>query len=194
MIDLDETIVSGGYLESLNDYLGTDYKPEDIKEYYISNILPPEENDKYLDYFYKNVNVYEKAHVIPNALEVIEEMSKVYDLYICTAFFDKRKPNECIIMSRYKYQWILQNMPYISPRKILLTSAKELIMCDVKIDDKVSNLKRGYGKIKLLLTTNHNKHYTKEELASYGIVRVNNWLEIRSILLEGELPDDLFRL
>ena len=78
-------------------------------------------------------------------------------------------------------------MPFINPKHILLTSAKELIMCEVKIDDKVSNLKRGYGKIKLLLTADHNKEYTKEELASYGIKRVENWLEIRNILLKGEV-------
>lgn len=187
MIDLDETIVSGGYLEYLNEYLGTNYKPEDIKEYYISNILSPEENEKYLTYFYKNVNVYQKAHVIPNALEVIEELNKHYEIYICTAFFDKRKPEECIVMSNHKYNWILKNLPYINPRHIILTSAKELLMCEVKIDDKVSNLKRGYGKIKLLLTTNHNKDYTQEELAAYGIKRVDNWLEIRDILLKGEV-------
>ena len=57
MIYLDENIVSGGYIESLNEYLGTNYKVGDIKEYYISNILPSDENDKYLDYFYENVNV-----------------------------------------------------------------------------------------------------------------------------------------
>lgn len=77
-------------------------------------------------------------------------------------------------------------MPYINPRKILLTSAKELVMYDIKIDDKVSNLKRGYGKIKLLLSQKHNEDYTKEELESLGIRRVNNWLEIRKILLEEE--------
>lgn len=188
MIDLDETIVSGGYLEALNDYLKTDYKQDDVKEYYVSDILSPEENDKYLTHFYKNVNVYDHAHVIPNAIEVIKELNEVYDLYICTAFYDKRKPKECITMSKNKYDWILENLPFINPRHILLTSAKELIMCDVKIDDKVSNLKRGYGKIKLLLTAFHNKDYTKEELASYGILRVDNWLEIKKILLEGELP------
>jgi len=188
MIDLDETIVSGGYIESLNDYLGTNYKPEDIKEYYISDILPPEENDKYLDHFYKNVNVYDKSHLIPQALEVINELKDYYDIYICTAFYDKRKPEACSIMAKYKYEWILKNMPYIDPRKILLTSAKELVMCDIKIDDKVSNLKRGYGKIKLLLTQKHNEDYTKEELASLGILRVKDWDEIRSILIKGVLP------
>lgn len=188
MIDLDETIVSGGYIEAFNEYFKTDYKPEDFKDYYISNILPPEENSKYLDHFYKNVNVYDKSKIIPNALEVIEELNNFYDIYICTAFYDKRKPEGCAIMAKYKYEWILKNMPYINPKKILLTSAKELIMCDVKIDDKVSNLKRGYGKIKLLLTQKHNENYTKEELASLGILRVNNWLEIRNILIKGELP------
>ena len=187
MIDLDETIVSGGYLEFLNEYLGTNYKPEEIQEYYVSNILSPEENEKYLTHFYKNVNVYVKAHIIPNALEVIKELNEHYEIYICTAFFDKRKPEECIVMANHKYDWICKNLPYINPRHIILTSAKELLMCEVKIDDKVSNLKRGYGKIKLLLTTNHNKNYTKEELASYGIKRVDNWLEIRDILLKGEV-------
>ena len=92
-------------------------------------------------------------------------------------------------MAKHKYTWILQNMPYIDPRKILLTSAKELVMCDVKIDDKVSNLKRGYGKIKLLLNQKHNENYSDEELASLGIMRVKNWKEIRSILIEGVIPE-----
>ncbi len=188
MIDLDETIVSGGYIEALNDYFHTNYKAEDIKEYYVSNILNPEDNDKYLDYFYQNVNVYEKSTIIPDALEVIEELKNYYDIYICTAFYDKRKPEACAIMAKHKYLWILKNMPYIDPRKILLTSAKELVMCDVKIDDKVSNLKRGYGKIKLLLTQKHNEQYTKEELAKLGILRVKNWQEIRDILIKGVLP------
>ncbi len=189
MIDLDETIVTGGYLEALNEYLGTNYQKEEVKEYYVSDILPKEENDKYLDYFYQNVNVYDKSTIIPHALEVIEKLSKYYEIYICTAFYDKRKPEACAIMAKHKYLWILKNMPYINPKKILLTSAKELVMCDVKIDDKVSNLKRGYGRIKILLTQKHNEHYTKEELAKLGILRVNNWIEIENLLLKGVLPE-----
>ncbi len=186
MIDLDETIVSGGYIEALNNYLGTNYKVGDIKEYYISDILPPEENDKYLDYFYENVNVYDNCHIIPHALEVIEELKDYYDIYICSAFFDKRKPESSIIMTRHKYNWILKNMPYINPKKILFTSAKELVMCEIKIDDKVSNLKRGYGETKLLLSQKHNEDFQEDELNSLGIQRVNNWLEIRDILLSEE--------
>lgn len=188
MIDLDETIVSGGYLEALNEYTKKNYTTEDVKDYYyVSDILGEEENSKYLDYFYQNINVYDKSHIIPNSLEVIEELNRHFDLYICTAFYDKRKPEGCAIMAKYKYEWILKNMPYINPKHILLTSSKELIMCDIKIDDKVSNLKRGYGKIKLLLTQRHNESYKDEELASLGIKRVNSWLEIRDILLKGDL-------
>ncbi|MCI8393895.1 MAG: hypothetical protein HFH86_00215 [Bacilli bacterium] len=188
MIDLDETIVSGGYLEALNEYLHTNYRPKDVKEYYVSNILTPEENSKYLDYFYQNINVYEKSHLIPDAIEVIQELNKYYDIYICSAFIDKRKPLACSIQAKYKYEWILKNMPYIDPKKIILTSSKDLIMCDVKIDDKVSNLKDGYGKIKLLLNQKHNESYSNEELAQYGILRVKNWREIYKLLIEGESP------
>lgn len=77
-------------------------------------------------------------------------------------------------------------MPYINPKKILFTSAKELVMCEIKIDDKVSNLKRGYGETKLLLSQKHNEDFQEDELNSLGIQRVNNWLEIRDILLSEE--------
>ena len=85
----------------------------------------------------------------------------------------------------YKYEWIIKNMPFIDPRKIILTGSKDVVMCDIKIDDKVSNLKKGYGKVKLLLDHKHNQKYDFEDLESLGIRRVYNWDQIRSILLEG---------
>ena len=56
-------------------------------------------------------------------------------------------------------------------------------MCDVKIDDKVANLK-GYGETKLLIDQLHNQKYTFEELEKEGIRRVYDWEQIRSILIK----------
>ena len=58
MIDLDETICTGGYLEAVNEYLKTDYKDTDIETYFVEDIMEDEEKEKFLDYFYKNVNIY----------------------------------------------------------------------------------------------------------------------------------------
>ncbi len=186
MIDLDETICTGGYLEAVNAYLHTNYKDEEIDSYYVEDVMNDEQKEQFLDYFYQNVNIYKEAKIIPDSLKVIEKLAKKYDIYITTAFVDKRRVYESGIMARYKYQWIIENMPYIDPRKIILTAAKDLVMCEIKIDDKVSNLK-GYGQIKLLLDQPHNQKYGYEELESLGIRRVHDWLQIESILLGSEV-------
>ena len=88
MIDLDETICEGGYLEAVNAYLKTNYQYEDIPHYYVEDVMNEEEKEKFLDYFYQNVNIYQNVQVVPKALEVIEELAKYYEVYIVTAFVD----------------------------------------------------------------------------------------------------------
>ena len=61
---------------------------------------------------------------------------------------------------------------------------KNLIRTDVRIDDKIENLKN--GRIKLLYTAWHNMDYSDEYLKKKNIIRVNNWQDIRRILLIGE--------
>lgn len=184
MIDLDETIVKDGYLKAVNDYKHTNYQPEDIDTYYVEDILG-EEKEAFLDYFYENVNIYDDIEVIDGAIEVIEKLTKYYDVYICTAFVDPRRIMESKKIAMYKYEWIIKHLPFIEPKKIILTGAKDMIMCDIKIDDKVSNLKSGYGDVKLLLDHKHNQKFDFEDLTSLNIRRVYNWEQIGSILLEG---------
>ena len=58
MIDLDDTIVEGGYLEVLNEYLGTNYTYQDTTDYFVESLLPEGKLDEYLEYFYTNINVW----------------------------------------------------------------------------------------------------------------------------------------
>lgn len=186
MIDLDETICSPSYLKEVNKYLNTNYKYEDIKTYFVEDIIEEDKKQDFLDYFYRNVNVYDEAMILPDALGVIEKLSHFYEIYIVSAFVDKRRIKESGIMAKYKYEWILKNMPFIDPKKIVLTGSKDIIMCDIKIDDKVSNLK-GYGKTKLLMNQLHNQKYSFEELTNLNIKRVYDWQQVESILLGSEV-------
>lgn len=185
MIDLDETICTGGYLDAVNAYLKTNYQEGDIPHYYVEDVMDEEQKESFLDYFYQNVNIYQNARVISKSLSVVEELSHFYEIYITTAFVDRRRVYESGIMAKYKYEWILKNLPFVDPKKIILTGSKDVVMCDVKIDDKVANLK-GYGEIKLLIDQPHNQKYSFEELESLGIRRVYDWDQVRSILLESE--------
>ena len=186
MIDLDETICSPSYLKEVNKYLNTNYKYEDIKTYFVEDIIEEDKKQDFLDYFYRNVNIYDEAMILPDALGVIEKLSHFYEIYIVSAFVDKRRIKESGIMAKYKYEWILKNMPFIDPKKIILTGSKDIIMCDIKIDDKVSNLK-GYGKTKLLMDQLHNQKYSFEELTNLNIKRVYDWQQVESILLGSEV-------
>ena len=186
MIDLDETICSPSYLKEVNKYLNTNYKYEDIKTYFVEDIIEEDKKQDFLDYFYRNVNVYDEAMILPDALGVIEKLSHFYEIYIVSAFVDKRRIKESGIMAKYKYEWILKNMPFIDPKKIVLTGSKDIIMCDIKLDDKVSNLK-GYGKTKLLMDQLHNQKYSFEELTNLNIKRVYDWQQVESILLGSEV-------
>ena len=186
MIDLDETICSPSYLKEVNKYLNTNYKYEDIKTYFVEDIIEEDKKQDFLDYFYRNVNVYDEAMILPDALGVIEKLSHFYEIYIVSAFVDKRRIKESGIMEKNKYEWILKNMPFIDPKKIILTGSKDIIMCDIKIDDKVSNLK-GYGKTKLLMDQLHNQKYSFEELTNLNIKRVYDWQQVESILLGSEV-------
>lgn len=186
MIDLDETICSPSYLKEVNKYLNTNYKYEDIKTYFVEDIIAEDKKQDFLDYFYQNVNAYDDAMILPDAIGVIEKLSHFYEIYIVSAFVDKRRIKESSIMAKYKYEWILKNMPFIDPKKIVLTGSKDIIMCDIKIDDKVSNLK-GYGETKLLMDQLHNQKYSFEELTNMNIKRVYDWQQVEAILLGSEV-------
>lgn len=186
MIDLDETICSPSYLKEVNKYLNTNYKYEDIKTYFVEDIIEEDKKQDFLDYFYQNVNAYDDAMILPDALGVIEKLSHFYEIYIVSAFVDKRRIKESSIMAKYKYEWILKNMPFIDPKKIVLTGSKDIIMCDIKIDDKVGNLK-GYGETKLLMDQLHNQKYSFEELTNMNIKRVYDWQQVEAILLGSEV-------
>ena len=47
MIDLDDTIVEGGYLDVLNEYMGTNYTYSDTTEYFVESLLPEDRVDEY---------------------------------------------------------------------------------------------------------------------------------------------------
>lgn len=182
MIDLDDTIVQGGYLEVLNEYMGTNYTYQDTEDYFVESLLPPEKVDEYLEYFYNNINVYDYVTIKPRAIEVIEKLSKRYEIYICSAYLDKRVPEKSGVITNTKHMYLMKILPFLNPKNFIFTSRKDLIDCDIKIDDKVSNLK-GLGKLKLLMDGYHNQKYTEKELKQKGIRRVKNWDEIEKILL-----------
>lgn len=181
MVDMDDVICDGGFLNLVNQFLNSNYKIEDVKGYYIQDLIPKEKHKEWSEFFYTK-NVYDYCTIIKGTYETLKKLSKKYEIYIVTAYIFRDNEEYSSKSLKNKFEWLYNNLPFISPNNYIFTTNKEIIDCEIKIDDKLSNL-GGKAETKLLFTAFHNKNLTKEELRKNGIIRVNNWEEIEKILL-----------
>ena len=83
---------------------------------------------------------------------------------------------------KHKYDFLINNFPFIDPENFIFTGAKNIFKADIKIDDRLNNLK-GEVTTKLLFDSYHNHDISDEELSQLNVKRVHNWNEIADILL-----------
>ena len=128
------------------------------------------------------MNVYENATLLPDCYDTLKYLSKHYKIYICTDYIWREIIEYAGNNLKNKYNFLYEKLDFIEPKHYIFTADKSIVNCDIKIDDKVSNIDG--AETKLLFTAWHNKDLKKEELDNQNIVRVNNWKEIRKALLE----------
>lgn len=180
MVDMDDVICDGGFLSLVNQFLGTNYQIEEIKTYYIQDLIPKEKYPEWSKFF-NTKNVYDYSVMLPDVYEVLQTLSKRYEIYITTAYIFRDNEEYSAKNLKNKFEYLYKNLPFISPDNYIFTTNKEIINCDIKIDDKLSNLK-GKAETKLLFTAYHNKELTEQELKQNGAIRVNGWKEIEKLL------------
>lgn len=181
MVDMDDVICDGGFLSLVNQFLKTNYKIEDIKTYYISDLIPKEKHQEWAEFFNEK-NVYDYCEMIEDTYEVLEKLSKKYEIYIATDYIFRDNKEYSANMLKNKFNWLYEKLPFIEPNNYVFTANKQIINCDIKIDDKLSNLK-GNTETKMLFTAYHNKTIAEEELKQEGVIRVNGWKDVEKILL-----------
>lgn len=181
IVDMDDVIVEKGFIRMINKFLGTNYKQEDAKSYFVNDLIPKDKMNEWIE-FYANNNVYDYVDIVNGAKEVLEKLNKKYDLYIVTAYVFRNEPQVSGKTLNDKYNYICKEFPFISPHKIVFISNKDLIEADIRIDDSPKKL-TGKARLKLLFTAYHNKDIPKEELDKNNFIRVNNWKEVEQMLL-----------
>ncbi len=179
MIDMDDVITDGKFLEYINDYLKTNYNIDDFTDYYYVQKLVGD-NAGFWDYV-SNKNFYQDAPLLDDCYEVLNKLNDKYDLYIVTTYLWNETRDISGINLMNKYNYLKEKLPFITPDKFIFTSNKRITNFDIRLDDKIGNLEG--GSIKLLFTAWHNKSISDDELNASNIIRVNSWKDIERILI-----------
>ena len=136
--------------------------------------------------FYKflvSTDLYKEDLIISDAIEVIEKLNKVYDVYICSGCVIFNCPKESAPIFMYKYNCLIRNFPFIHPFKFIFTQTKDVVDADIIIDDNPNYLKKE-RETRILFDSYHNRNLTDEYLKENNIVRAKSWKEIENILLK----------
>lgn len=172
IIDMDDVMAdaSEGILDIFNELNKTDLKKEFFDD---KNFYEFMNSGKYIPYRDKlfEPGFFLNLKVMPNAQEVIKELSEKHNVYVVSAATEF--PNSL----REKYDWMQKHFPFISWRNFMLCGDKSIVKGDVMIDDHEKNLKSFSGKT-LLFDAMHNKQIE-------GYHRVFNWQDVHDYFFKN---------
>lgn len=109
---------------------------DDIKTYYIENYVSDDYKDDFHLIFLKK-EMWKRVKVLPHCVEVIKRLHDMgEEIYFVTA----TEPQNVAKKARF----LQRTFPFLDIRKRLITThCKQMIKCDVLIDDYEENLKNG---------------------------------------------------
>lgn len=180
MIDMDNCITDTLILERVNEFMNTNYKLTDLTDFYLQNLTGDRKKDFWK--FMEDKSFYDDVPLIDGAYDVLEKLNKKYDLYIITSYiYSGSEPDISANNLKYKYEYLKNKLPFISPEKYIFITNKTLIKSDIAIDDRIDNLTSADKKI--LMTAWHNRDIKESELNERNVIRVSSWKEIEKELL-----------
>lgn len=182
MVDMDNVIVDTALLKYINEFLETDYKREDMKGYYLQELVNHRKKEFWN--WVKDRNFYDGMTLFEDCYRVLERLNEVYDVYIVTSYLWK----DDIDISGYnlgnKYYYLREKLPFIKPEKYIFTTNKKIINFDIRIDDKLENLEG--ATLKLMFSAWHNRDMDDNWLEKQNVIRVNSWQDIENMLLKNK--------
>ncbi len=105
LLDIDEVFCFPGFLDAINEFLGSNYLIDDFSDYYMDEAVIPK--------------------------EVLRELNSIYNIYPCSSCIN---PFNIIGSGRLftdKYNYLINSMPFIKPEHFIFTNAKHLFKANV---------------------------------------------------------------
>ena len=51
IVDMDDVLCEKGFIRMINEFLGTDYKQEDAKSYFVNDLIPKDRLDDWVTWY-----------------------------------------------------------------------------------------------------------------------------------------------
>lgn len=175
-VDIDNCILSTTTAVIEQHYADTGEKLTlaDIKSYYIENHVSEEYRDDFHLIFLKK-EMWKRAKVIPNCVEVIKRLhDQGHQIYFVTSTEAKNVAKKASFLQR--------TFPFLDIRKRLITThCKQMIKCDLLIDDCIDNvLNADY--VSILLDYPWNSTAIFDEAEYDNIYRVFDWTQVEPMI------------
>ena len=173
-LDVDNTIVNTTSCVIAQHYADTGERLtlDDIKTYYIENYVSDDYKDDFHLIFLKK-EMWKRVKVIPHCVEVIK---RLHDNGDSIYFVTSTEPQNV----EKKARFLQRTFPFLDIRKRLITThCKQMIKCDVLIDDYEENLKNGsyFG---ILMNYPWNRNF--DDASDDKIYRVFDWTQVEPML------------
>src|SRR5699024_4502002 len=111
LLDVDEVICFEGFLDAVNDFLGTTYQIDDFTDYFIDEVTIPKEQFQEFQEFVRKRNLYETAKLLPGAQETIAALREKYEIFFlssCVNPFDLEGSGK---LFQDKYNYLRSTLP-----------------------------------------------------------------------------------
>ena len=178
-IDMDEVMADSHYAlahwQAKNH--GYSFTEAQLQGMSLRSLVSPA-HAKAMDLFLHQGEVFGDFAVMPGAQEAIKRLTERFDVFIVTAAMEY--PASC----SFKFAWLAEHFPFISPLNIVFCGDKSIVAADLLVDDTERHFAR-FGGQGVLFAAPHN-------ITSTWPVKVNGWEEARTYL-EAWQPQHLRR-
>lgn len=172
-VDLDNTLndFAGAWLRMINKRHGLSVKYRSLTNYDMEENFPMLKNDQVNEILGSSRFWNAEMKPQPDSVSVLKYLSIFHEVYIVTA-----RP---YTHHRDAIMWLKLWFPFIPEHHIIFAQNKEMVRCDVLIDDCPANLVRDDCK-----TIQYVQPWNDERV--WGTIACESWREILSVFMRTE--------
>jgi 5'(3')-deoxyribonucleotidase len=149
---------------------------QDVRQWDFKDVVTNFKGKSEIDEFFNHKKLYKNPIFFENCIEVLNRLNKKYKITIVTAGQNKNIRNKLKMFNKYLPD--INVIPVMSPNFTL--SNKNMIKCDIMLDDHVRNLDNPNAEYKILFEPYDKMEWNKDWKGKI----CRNWLDFERMVDE----------